>query len=260
MATQEEANLFEEQILTPVAEAKHVQVKLAGFLAMKGNYYNGDLMVVGRYVNGWRKPYICSSDLTCQSSREMWALSVFNNVTQDQGKCPMKWVTDHWGTRMHRDNDYNMKRSAFWRVIRRVTDQLQIASHSHKDWPSYLVWSNLYKLAPSSGRNPDKTLRNIQMAGCKTLLQFEIKKYRPKRLLLLTGADWATPFLNELDVRDIELAHSKYVERSGWFPLCPNTEGENKPNNADQVRFVVARHPERKPEKPWIQEVIPAFL
>lgn len=55
MATVEEANLFEKEVLAGVGNAVgRLRAKLTGFLAMQGNCYNGDLMVVGRAVNGFR--------------------------------------------------------------------------------------------------------------------------------------------------------------------------------------------------------------
>ena len=76
-----------------------------------------------------------------------------------------------------------------------MTLQLWIAEHSSNDWSSHLVWSNLYKLSPRDGGNPSGRLQNIQLDGCRALFNLEVETYRPGRLLLLTGWDWAEPFL-----------------------------------------------------------------
>ena len=178
------------------------------------------------------------------TQRQANLLNVLNSVTGDQGQCPMKWITNRWGV----GNRHNTKRSAFWRVIRRVTDQLQVADRHHPDWPSYLVWSNLYKLSPSQGRNPSRRLRRVQLAGCKNLLQLEIKQYRPRRLLLLTGRHWAMPFLEALGAEE-QFDAERYVRSAGQLQLP----------DAGRTRFVVVRHPERKPERPWIEDVLQAF-
>ena len=259
MATRKEANLFEERILASVGSAAKIQTErqwtketIAGFLAMQGNSYNGDLMVVGRAVNGWREPYILPLDLTCQASRKRWALSVFNNATEDQGQCPMNWVMSHWGAR----NGYNTRGSAFWRVVRMVIGGLSAQTLTknswpprfRESWPSHLVWSNLYKLAPKKGRNPNGQLRTTQHAGCIALLKAEIKIYRPRRLLLLTGRSWAAPFLDALSFETL-CDPNRYVRFAGRLALP----------NAGQTHFVVASHPERKPEKYWVQEVLHTF-
>ena len=246
MATQMEANLFEEQVLAPVGNATgHFRAKLAGFLAMEGNLYreNHALMVVGRAVNGFR----CGAypqELADQPFRNRFAESVLNSVNKYQGQCPMTWVTNHWGT----GNRYNTKRSAFWRVIRRVTDQLQVADRHLRDWPSHLVWSNLYKLSPWRGKNPSRKLRYVQLAGCQALFQLEIGIYRPKRLLLLTGRHWAVPFLDALGAKELSGAN-RYVRCAGQLQLP----------DAGQTRFVVACRPEGKPERLWTEDVLQAF-
>ena len=245
MTTQKQVNLFAEEILAPVAAAAggFPAKCLTGFLAMRGHLYNRELMVIGRAVNGWR---CCArpQDLAVSSFREEFAVNVLKSVTGDQGQCPMKWVTNRWGV----GNRYNTKKSAFWRVIRRVTDQLQVANRHHPDWSSYIVWSNLYKLSPCRGRNPSRKLRHIQLAGCKNLVQLEIKEYRPKRLLILTGRHWATPFLDALRAETLR-GPNGYVRCIGRLPLP----------DGDQTHFVVACHPERKPETPWTTEVLQAF-
>ena len=45
-------HILSEEILLPIGEANGVP-RLCGFLACKGKLYDGELMVVGRAVNGW---------------------------------------------------------------------------------------------------------------------------------------------------------------------------------------------------------------
>ena len=238
MATTLEADLFAERILEPVGREASDGMQLphlTGFLAMEGNKYSaGGLMVVGRAVNGWTHD-VSPAGLTDNSVLNRFKSAIYTSVN-----CPMTWVTNQWGA----TDCYNSRKSAFWRVIREVTLQLCIAEHSGNDWSSHLVWSNLYKLSPRDGGNPSGTLQNIQLDGCRALFDLEIETYRPGRLLLLTGWDWAEPFLAKL--RRVDQPGGEFVERTGQWLFC----------DGRQSRVVVSCHPQGKSEKRWVREVL----
>ena len=113
----------------------------------------------------------------------------------------------------------------------------------------HLVWSNLYKVSPAAGRNPSNQLCDIQLADCIDLFQLEIQTYQPSRLLLLTGADWAEPFLEAFNVHDMGVAGFEYVEHAGELALPSRVIAD----------FVVACHPQGRPEEPWTAEVLQVF-
>ena len=121
---------------------------------------------------------------------------------------------------------------------------------SRDSWPSHLVWSNLYKIAPEEGGNPGKTLCRIQLGGCRELFNLELATYRPSRLLFLTGIEWASPFLSDFDVAPADVAGISYVEGFGMLTIVPGKEA---------IRYVVAAHPQGKPGDPWVAEVCSAF-
>ena len=237
--------LFAKRILAPigaVAEtlSRHKCRQLSGFLAAQGGQYRGCLMVVGRAPNGWEVSAYLEKFATC-AGREEFTQQVQKSV---DGPDPMAWVQKQWGA----TDCYNTQRSAFWRVIRRVTQCLCSTGGNGEDWPSHLVWSNLYKVSPAAGGNPGNGLRKIQFPGCKELFQLELETYRPKRLLLLTGwDDWAERFLDQLAPDDV--AGMAYVERVGTIVL----------GQEHQIRVVVAYHPQGRPEETWSGEVLEAF-
>ncbi|MGA0588600.1 hypothetical protein ACO2Q2_15950 [Dyella sp. KRB-257] len=74
------------------------------------------------------------------------------------------------------------------------------------------------------------------------MFNLEVELYKPKRLLFLTGVDWARPFLSK--GRHISKPECRYVEDRGFL---------------EDTRYVVARHPQGKPEKEWTREVIDSF-
>ena len=215
--------------------------EMTGFLALKGHLYNHELMVAGRSVNGWACG-VTLGELAGPASREQ----LVENVLQQDG-CPepMRWVTDGWGA----GNGYNTRRSAFWRVSKGVIEGLNVANFEPENWSSHLVWSNLYKVSPAAGRNPSNQLCGLQLTDCIDLFQFEIQIYHPSRLLLLTGADWAEPFLEAFNVHDMGVAGFEYVERAGELAL---------PNGAI-ADFVVVCHPQGRPEESWTGEVLQVF-
>ena len=236
-------HILSEEILRPIGEASGMRSKpeLCGFLACKGKLYDGGLMVVGRAVNGWNGS-ISFKDIALAENRRRFAKAVADSG-QD-GECPMRWVLEGWGNTT--EGVYNTRKSAFWRVIKQVTHQVCTGA-SEDDWASHLVWSNLYKVAPSEGDNPTVRQMKAQREGCKRLLRLEIEEFSPSRLLFLTGWDWAKWFLQEWG--DVAPAEGTYVEATGRLRT-----GEGR-----SCAMVVARHPERKPEAPWVKEVLAAF-
>ena len=217
--------------------------KLTGFFPMSGKEYNGDLMVVGRSVNGWGGES-SAVEFTEQGQRECFLKSAreFRPVEDDDDA--MIWVIKQSGS----TKGFNSKRSAFWRVIGETLLKLNICDFDNESWPSYLVWSNLYKISPSEGGNPKQSLINIQHDSCVELLHLELKTYEPKCLLFLTGIDWACPFLRDRRFKRFsEFQHSASKQVEDFGQLCGDT------------KFVVARHPQGKPEEEWTDEVSEAF-
>lgn len=216
---------------------------IVGFLPMKGTLYRGELMVVGRAVNGWDIP-IEAAELANPDLAREYTAKVWENVS-GQEDCPMKWVSKMWGN----TTGYNTRRSAFWRVIRNCVSRLAIADvDEDTSWPSHLVYSNLYKVSPEAGGNPGERLCRAQESACISLLHAEIALFKPRHLLFLTGWGWAEPFLTGL-TSDLQMPDAGWVEAAGTINHSDGTK----------TKFVIAPHPERKPETPIVDGVIAAF-
>ena len=233
--------LFSDVVLSSVTQV--VADTVTGFLAMIGREYDGQLMVVGRAVNGWTDG-VAPNDLQNDSRRREYAQHVYELVTENMGtECPMCWVTARWGAA----TNYNTRRSAFWRVIRAVVSQLNVADVNNNKWPSALIWSNLYKVSPADGGNPSAELCRAQFDGCAQLFRWELENYRPRRILFLTGRAWADPFLTQV--------WNDRVERDGFVELVGHAACD--PQHA--ATCVVASHPQGKNETDWVNEVVAAF-
>lgn len=250
--------IFEEEILAPVGEAEADEPNcLTGFLPMRGDLYKpGGLMVVGQAVNDWRT-HISWNCLGSDKSRKEYTQEVIRKNSDCEGKCPMVWVKELWGNTKFSEkyesnykkyeSNYNTKLSAFWRVIRKVTSYIPI-TEDESNFSSWLVYSNLYKLSPTS-RNPGRYLQLLQREGCKSSFKREIVVFRPGRLLLLTGLWWAEPFLEELCIDSKDDGDGDCVERKGRLHY---PEGNS-------ASLVVAKYPRRQKEDIWIDQVMKAF-
>lgn len=256
MATEGERKLFVGKILAAVGREseKLPSSKVTGFMAMVGcpdDLHKHPLMVVGRAVNGWGEG-VLPEDLALDEGAERYSQAVLNTVNGEP--CPMIWVTEQWGAKKEKEEyEYNTKGSAFWRTIRDVVAELKIADveQDEKDsWPSHLVWSNLYKVSPAEGRNPGAALCRIQLPGCIDLFRLELKTYTPSRLLFLTGKEWVLPFLTDFDDMPQNIDEFHYVERYGTLSVASVKQ---------PIQYVVAVHPQGKPEKSWVAEVCCAF-
>lgn len=243
MATDAERDFFATSVLRIVGQqaARLPASEITGFLAMAGQAYDGDLMVIGRAVNGWAEG-IPPGHLDAFAEVTRYATLVQQSVAGNE-ECPMGWVTAGWGA----TEGNNTKRSAFWRTIRCVVQGLGIADIEDARWSSHLVWSNLYKVSPAEGGNPSNALCEIQFPGCAELLNLELRTYRPCRVLFLTGVDWAAPFLAAAELQ--EIARFQYVKQVG---LCDAGDRHD-------ARCVIAVHPQGKPEAAWVREVVKAF-
>lgn len=225
--------------VTPEVTLKPV----TGFLAMKGHKYSGELMVVGRAVNGWADGRT-AEELRTEEQRLAYAHEIYKSVNEgDDEDCPTSWVVKAWGAPK---GEYNSARSAFWRVTRSVVSGLGIANVEEISWPSHIVWSNLYKIAPSDGGNPGDKLSDAQLSACQKLLQWEMDSYQPRRILFLTGW-WADCFLE------------------GFWAEEPKQAAESSlkvgrlRHAAGTAACVVAEHPQGKSEAPMVDSIVQAF-
>ena len=225
MATERQAEILRDKVLPPVGKeavkGRNLGGNVTGFLAHQGCLYPPDgcgLMVVGRAVDGFEHdidPVKLNDPEYCKRyAKELLKMS----RPQDGQPCPMNWVTT---------KEWERGLPAFWGVIREVTRGLGISNYGSEDWPCYLIWSNLYKISPAIGGNPNDPLCNVQFDGCKELLQCELHDYCPQYLLFLTENPnpnhtdwWARPFLDDLEL--CNWPEGRYVRFSGRlsFPDC----------------------------------------
>jgi hypothetical protein len=191
---------------------------------------------VGRAVNGWLTEWK-AGEISKQDALELAKKSFQTNG------CPLSWVAKVQDS----NGNYNPRRSAFWRVIKRIRAKIDRDNCDPK-WSSKLAWTNLYKIAPSRGGNPSPKLTRLQLEYCIEMLRLEVSCLSPKRILFLTGNNWAEPFIGDVQKQnqscEIDSLDFKYVD---VILKIPN------------LVIVVAKHPQGKPEEKYVCEVMKAF-
>jgi hypothetical protein len=219
--------------------------KLAYCPCERGRAYNG-FMVVGIAPNGGMYDFN-ASDMSDSSKRKPL---VEYGVEPGHSGCPQDWVKEYWNKWSkikfgHDVSAYSVSKSAFWSKLRKVLAKLGISEAD--DFASHVVWSNLYKVSYSAGGNPDGKLATLQFESAKELLKWELDNHKPNKVLFSTNG-WAVPFLQDLWVKKLQPAdETSQVKTYGFI------QTKNGP-----VKCVLAKHPERKPER-WSDDVVQAF-
>ena len=213
---------------------------LTAFWPACGHRYDRGLLVVGRAVNGWTHDW--TRDRAADPAGRAAILAQARSASESAVECPLAWVGKQAGPT--EPGVYNTNRSAFWRVTRAVVCRLHEWEPPPPDWSSYVCWTNLYKIAPAGGGNPGGKLEEVQRDLSGDLLQREIAAFEPRRVLVLTGRNWFEPFAARLSLNVV------------WRDEARAVEGVAEDRG---TRWVVAKHPERKPEDSAIAEILDAF-
>jgi hypothetical protein len=236
-----------DEVLLAVGKAKlsKPNLELTAFFPVAGESCRGKLMVVGRAVNGWGElPFRAEECLDIKRRAEIFRDAIAN-VARDSAR-PLSWVMDKWSS--IEPKSYATGRSAFWRVTRSLCSAL-IPCEKPDEWPSSVAWSNLYKIAPSERGNPSNSLCRVQEAQCISLLRQEINHWQPRYVVFLTGKNWAEPFVGALRPVDLHRSNGP-VQSSGRIPMSAN---------GGFASFAVGPHPQGKPERPLVEELIVAL-
>lgn len=180
------------------------------------------ILFVGKTTNGWYK----FQDLD----------EFFNGPSDKRGFARQDQMTHSFPT-----SYFNANRSAFWRVVRQVTQAFYPGT---ADWCAPIAWSNLYKLAPEkrgSATISNKT-RNMQLVDCKHIFRAEIETLQPGVVVLLTST-WEDPFLYNLNK-----GTNTFIDRDEVLNI--------RVCRIDGRLFVAAPHPQGKQEKEIAEKII----
>lgn len=152
-----------------------INYPLCSFWPSTGRKYGTGLKVLllGRAVNGWDglDPIRDGVPEAVKSARE-------------EARKGLDWVTELRGPGKH----YNTNRSQFWMtggaMLRDLVDDLDLEG---REWVDRLAWSNLARVAPAEGGNPNTGLWNPQAEAGKRLLELELELLSPDLVLAFSG-------------------------------------------------------------------------
>lgn len=241
------------ELISQVAKDYKKDERLCTLYPIKGKLYNQHedncLMVIGRAVNGWKEgTYWTTRKLKQLDDQQYYLdkLSAFHYP--EDGECPLGWVKKRWMKKVK--GNYSTKRSAFWRVINKTITQLEPHLKIEQEWPSKIIWSNLYKIAPVDNKNPNTKLQRVQRDNCIKIIREEILTWQPKRILFLTGFDWAKHFIEGID--EIEIKSTDELEL---------IDGIGTIKFKDYIgKIAIAKHPQGKKESKMNEELKKVFI
>ena len=218
------------------------QGKYTAFWPVIGRNYpvgNG-LMVVGRAVNGWTN----GSDIRVLRTEHGLAAEIEEGRKESEKTSerdsPEEWLKE---PRDPPRKPYNWRRSAFWRVAHDfAVDDSVVAFAPRASWPSHLAYSNLVKIAPSGGGNPNAQ-RSRLLEASAPLLQLEIESLRPACVLILAGQEWYDPFLR-LVGPVTALNDNQFVHGIAAFA---------------SAHILLAEHPQTRPHRRFVEALAKAW-
>lgn len=186
---------------------------------------NTGILFIGKAVNGWINDETDVNVLFGDSSKKIFDIC-------DQ----MEWVYNLEGN----NDGYNTNKSSFWRVIKRISQKF----YQNEEWYSYIAWSNLCKIAPFKGGNPNDMLYNEQLSSCQKILAKEIEIFSPKFVVMLTSG-WENDFLYYLNGN----IHTKSEEKLNW------DDYQTKLYKIKDTIYIASQHPQGKNEKKHIDVI-----
>lgn len=179
---------------------------------------NKGLLFIGKAVNGWVTNDINVDNLFNQNNPER----IFKRNDQ------MEWVNNLSGN----TKGYNTRKSAFWRLIKKVSNV-----YFPEKWYSHIAWTNLYKIAPWDGGNPNSRMQNQQKEHSFELLKAEINILSPEYVIMLTSG-WEWSFV-EMIKKEKEF---RVIAEQKWRRYKTSLI------EIDNVRYIISYHPQGKNE------------
>ena len=228
-------------------------MKNSHFVAMRGEHYiNSDkkVMIIGRAPNGWKRLDTSSKDGFSND-----AANEFDDI-----KRWGKWIKCYGNKQYAIDETtgeelqprYCVSGKPFWSYSKAIYFGLTNQKVEGL-WQHNIAWSNLYKVSPSSGYNPDVDNQKMQLQPCIAILKKELEELDPDYVLFMTGYDWFEPFkqifesINDKGERNC----CRGADKNEHFVECTARFGKSK--------IVVACRPEHRIKDKYVGVILRAF-
>lgn len=185
-------------LIDSVKNVRRQKKDLTTTMFLRGVNYgdsNVRLLVIGRAVNGWREDYSWNpkadidvnkkaDEIITQWDKEenteiIWKIKRYHSdgslVSPEEMK-GLQWVNFMLGAK-----DRGAK---FWGVAKKVAQEL-LEAKKREEWTRYIAWTNLCKVAPADGGNPNNTLYHAQKRACQEILKKELDIIKPTHILVV---------------------------------------------------------------------------
>jgi hypothetical protein len=240
-----------DNVLESSARWKHQTTRLHCFYPMRGAFADGRLMLVGRALYGWSTKSFMAPEMESKETRSEIITNTFEASSGEKG-CPiLRFYQGCVDARLKDRKNYNVKSSSFWNIGQQVVMEISKPEELGK-WPSYLYWTNLYKLSLAAVGNPPWSLQKVILEASVKMLAAEIEALQPTRILFLTGPWWASHFLeNNPDFtsqKKESFPNARVYQTGFWKMKCLR-----------EAAVVVADHPERKKRSAIFADVLEAY-
>ncbi len=183
------------------------------------NFEETGLVICGRATNG--------------GFGERWTIP---QIKTKKDRIINKAKTLSWNQWDHEEFENRCRLQSFFRLTKRIL--LEYYKVDYDEYQTCFTWTNLMKIAPDAGGNPNSSEFNAQVEVCTDIFKYEIDSLKPKNIVLFAGAivgdnNWAYDFMKKLGI------------------CCPVSEDSKKPIVAiydyNQTRIIQCIRPERKP-------------
>lgn len=204
-------------------------IKLTAAMYLVGEEYinsKNKLLVIGRAPNGWNEKYSwLSSESINVIDKTNTIINIWNEYdngmenyrfSEKDPNCRLsfedarrlEWV--HSFDRKNKDQTDNFTKNdikgrktesfPFWSTTKRWAIELNTNDDS---WSKKIAWTNLYKVSPANGGNPDKNLCALQLETCKNILAKEIEMLKPTHIIVIAMKNHRTEMNDAIPSDDI---------------------------------------------------------
>lgn len=165
-----------------------------------------DFIVYGQSIKGWTPQITDKVDI---DELTQCAKNFSNGYFE--GHTPLDWINIYWSSSTYKTHivtkeekefypeiKYSACRSFFWNVTYKLISKYYNYDYNSWDWSKKIVWSNLYKIAPSERKNPDEFECKWQEKISIELVKKELDELKPRFCIVLTNDPWWEPFRNKI--------------------------------------------------------------